>query len=137
MIKNSEEYIQIYIISFLRKLSLEDDFIALHIPNGGYRSKKEGAKLKLMGVIAGAPDILILKNGITHFIELKKLSGKLSPAQSIFISKANCHGFRTSIIYADDVKSAINDVCLIMTNIFGFDRNRISKNAISFIESIN
>ena len=36
---------------------------AFHSPNGGWRSRVEGAVLKGMGVKAGVPDIIAVKGG--------------------------------------------------------------------------
>jgi hypothetical protein len=55
---------------------------ALHIPNGGWRTAIEGAILKSLGVVAGAPDILVIHNGRTFGLELKpEHGGRLSDAQ--------------------------------------------------------
>jgi hypothetical protein len=51
------------------------------IPNGGWRSAIEAAIMKALGVVAGAPDLLILRAGQPIFIELKAPGRKLSPAQ--------------------------------------------------------
>lgn len=48
------------------------------IPNGGYRDKREAAKLKAMGVKRGVPDICLPVTRLPFaglFIELKKLKG--------------------------------------------------------------
>jgi hypothetical protein len=60
----------------------------LHIPNGGKRDAREAARLKGMGVKAGAADVLILspswkRDGHWEFvwIELKSATGSLSRDQ--------------------------------------------------------
>lgn len=63
--------------------------LLFHIPNGGNRSMREGAKFKAMGVVAGIPDMMlcvpasnsiaVLNHGL--FIEMKAERGKLSEAQ--------------------------------------------------------
>jgi hypothetical protein len=56
-----------------------------HCPNGGRRYKGDGAKLKVMGVKAGIPDIMILearKNCYGFAIELKVGNNKCSPEQN-------------------------------------------------------
>ena len=48
------------------------------IPNGGGRSKREGAKFKATGVKSGVPDLMICETrGIFHglFIEMKRIKG--------------------------------------------------------------
>jgi len=52
-----------------------------HIPNGGYRGAIEAAIFKSLGVVAGAPDLLLIFNGRTYALELKTAKGRLSPAQ--------------------------------------------------------
>ena len=44
-----------------------------HSPNGGLRSKIEGAKFKRMGTVAGWPDLEFPKMNL--YIEMKKRSG--------------------------------------------------------------
>ncbi|MCW2242199.1 VRR-NUC domain-containing protein [Azospirillum canadense] len=56
-----------------------------HVPNGGKRSKAEAARLKAMGTKAGTPDIEIVYQGRSYWIELKSASGSLSKAQK------DCH----------------------------------------------
>lgn len=55
--------------------------IALHIPNGGKRNRVEAAKLKALGTIAGAPDLLIVVAGRAYGLELKTAAGRLSKEQ--------------------------------------------------------
>lgn len=50
-----------------------------HVPNEGAKSKREGAKLKAMGVIAGIPDYICVKP--LFAIELKYGKNTLSNAQ--------------------------------------------------------
>ncbi len=60
--------------------------IIVHIPNGGNRSKSEGAKFKKMGVTAGMPDLLVPvpRNGYgSLYIELKTKKGRIRPEQKI------------------------------------------------------
>jgi len=53
-----------------------------HIPNGGYRNAIEAAIFKSLGVVAGAPDLLLISSGKTYGLELKAAKGgRLSPAQ--------------------------------------------------------
>jgi len=52
-----------------------------HIPNGGYRGAIEAAIFKSLGVVAGAPDLLLIFGGRTYGLELKANKGRLSPTQ--------------------------------------------------------
>lgn len=91
-----EQELQIAAVNYLR-LALPDCQI-LHCANGGKRSKVEAKILKAMGVLAGAPDLLILwgdawigtwdpgchRRPGAGWIELKAGKGKLSKAQEVF-----------------------------------------------------
>src|SRR5262249_29541325 len=52
-----------------------------HIPNGGYRRPVEAAILKSLGVVAGMPDLAVIQNGRSFFLELKSARGRLSENQ--------------------------------------------------------
>jgi hypothetical protein len=54
---------------------------AFHVPNGGWRTRTEGAILKGAGVVAGVPDIILINAGRTYALELKADGRKLSTAQ--------------------------------------------------------
>jgi hypothetical protein len=51
------------------------------VPNGGYRTPIEGAIFKGLGIRAGTPDIVAVKNGHFYALELKAPGGHLTPAQ--------------------------------------------------------
>lgn len=87
-----------------------------HSPNGGYRSKAEGANFKLMGVQAGFPDLfLFIPKGGYHglFLELKtpkgktatgksRQAGRLSDSQETMIERLNAMGYRAVVCYGYD-----------------------------------
>ncbi len=52
-----------------------------HVPLGGYRTYVEAAILKGLGVVAGTPDVIVLKGGATYALELKAEGGRLSETQ--------------------------------------------------------
>ena len=54
---------------------------AFHPANGGWRSSVEAAILKGMGVKAGVPDIIAIKDARCYALELKASGGRLSPVQ--------------------------------------------------------
>ena len=71
-----------------------------HIPNGGKRSKREGAELKRQGVKAGVPDLCLpCPKGHYHglYIELKTETGDVSMEQSWWIDELNNNGYYTKI----------------------------------------
>ena len=56
---------------------------AFHPANGGWRSRIEVAILKGLGVHAGVPDVIAIKEGRTYALELKPPGGRLTAVQSI------------------------------------------------------
>jgi hypothetical protein len=57
------------------------DCVAFHVPNGGWRSPAEASILKGLGVRAGIPDIIAIKNGRAYGLELKAPGGRLTATQ--------------------------------------------------------
>jgi hypothetical protein len=71
-------------------------YILFAIPNGGARSKTEGAIMKGEGVLAGVADLfLALPSGVYHglFVEMKAGKGRQSPAQKAFEKLAIMSGY--------------------------------------------
>lgn len=71
-----------------------------HIPNGGHRSKVQGARLKAMGVKPGVFDLFLPvprcgKHGL--YIEMKSSSGRLSKEQNEFGQTCANHGYAVNI----------------------------------------
>jgi hypothetical protein len=68
-----------------------------HIPNGGYRNQREGAKFKRMGVKAGIPDLCIpiARKGFHGlYIELKRARhGRESERQKFWIAELKKQGY--------------------------------------------
>jgi hypothetical protein len=61
------------------------DCIVYHIPNGEYRSKETGRKLKAAGVMPGVFDLMMIGPDGRHFhLEAKSKTGRLSPEQQWF-----------------------------------------------------
>lgn len=71
-----------------------------HIPSGGQRSAKAGAKLKSFGTARGWPDFLFLAPmtlGGPAGMELKTPDGKLNPYQVIFRDALISAGYRWAV----------------------------------------
>lgn len=82
------------------------DAIAFAIPNGEYRSKRTGARLKAQGVVAGVPDMaFVLQGGTIAFMEFKAAKGRLSPAQKAFIAK--CEALAVPVAVVSDIDQAL------------------------------
>ena len=75
---------------------------AMHVPNGGWRSPIEGAIFKGLGVMAGAPDVLLLKHGRAEFLELKAPGGRVSDAQKAAHERLRAAGCNVAICYGLD-----------------------------------
>jgi hypothetical protein len=74
------------------RLRGKPDVLWLHCPNGERRDKITGAKLKRMGVLAGAADLLLWHRGNSFALELKAPGGRLSEAQLEFLARFNDAG---------------------------------------------
>jgi hypothetical protein len=70
-----EPAIQRAVFDHLRQRGAPGTF-AFHPPNGGWRSVIEAAILKGLGVVAGTPDVIVLKGGATYALELKAEGGR-------------------------------------------------------------
>ena len=101
MSKNIEDWNQIFIATFCRKLQKQEDFIFFSVPNGGSRNKAEASKLKMTGLLAGIPDLCFICNGKMFFIELKTSIGSTSKVQDEVIAKLDKHKIKTYIIHGD------------------------------------
>lgn len=79
----AERLIHIAIVDYLNAV-LPDSHLVAHLYNNP-RSASAGAAAKRMGMLAGIPDLLILRPlGRVMFIEVKKVGGRLSPEQTAF-----------------------------------------------------
>jgi hypothetical protein len=76
-----EDIIQRTVFEHLRVRSAPGIF-AFHPANGGWRSHIEAAILKGLGVRAGVPDVIAVKDGRVYALELKPPRGRLSAAQN-------------------------------------------------------
>lgn len=111
----SEFQIQIALIARLR-LQARRDCIYYHVPNGGWRDRREAAKLKAMGVLPGVADLVFIWPGTmvtprimvtprVLFLELKARGRNLTVEQLHFRERARLAGadFET----ADTIDDAV------------------------------
>ncbi len=99
----SEDSLQIKCAQFAKKCLYQNDEpqVFHHVANGGNRSRREGARFKLMGVLPGVPDIFLPLRSETYsglYIELKNFKGKLAEAQVDFMMAATREGFLCIVI---------------------------------------
>ncbi len=100
--KQSEDRIQTIFMNWIRKRARTDPRYghAYHIPNGGRMSKRRGQCLKLMGVVAGIPDVFIgIPNSQYHglYIEFKTPTGKVSPVQKAIHKVIRGNGYQVEV----------------------------------------
>lgn len=93
--------IQKAVFQHLRERGCPRSF-AFHVPNGGKREPVEGARFKSQGVVAGVPDVIIIREGQTFALELKKLSGKLSEPQIRCLEQLDQAGAICHVAYGLD-----------------------------------
>jgi hypothetical protein len=82
--RRSEELITHRAVADHLRLRAKPDVLWLHPANGERRDAITGAKLKRMGVRAGASDLLLWHQGNSFALELKAPGGRLSEAQLQF-----------------------------------------------------
>jgi len=95
-----EQYEQIAFFEWARFYQFYD--YLYHVPNGGQRNIREGARLKKMGVKAGILDInLDYGNRGYHGlrIELKVRKGKISSLQQGWLDRLNKVGYHAVVVY--------------------------------------
>jgi hypothetical protein len=59
-------------------------YMILSIPNGGSRNAMEAANMRKEGILAGAPDLLIIAERAVLFVEMKSPKGKQQMTQKEF-----------------------------------------------------
>ena len=107
MARNSEAIIQASIVVWARTCAPQA--VCFAIPNGGLRSKREAAMLKWTGVLAGVPDLCVLHNRLSHFIEVKTDAGRVSPKQRTFFGRLDEQGVPWIVAKSiDDVRAAFD-----------------------------
>lgn len=75
----------------------EHNIFWFHPANGGKRSWSEGKSFKAMGVVAGVPDLIILKGGEVFALELKSTTGRVRPSQRLCHAAMQEAGAKTAI----------------------------------------
>jgi hypothetical protein len=80
---------------------------AFHPPNGGVRSPIEGAILKGLGVRAGVPDVVAVKDGRAYALEIKRPGGRLTAAQNAAHAGLRAAGAEVAVAYGIDAAIAV------------------------------
>jgi hypothetical protein len=77
---NAEARIQASIVEGIRGVAPE--LLCFAVPNGGYRTPVEAARMRWTGVLAGVPDLVVIApGGRAYFLEVKTATGRLSRVQ--------------------------------------------------------
>jgi hypothetical protein len=99
MASRIEQDLQKHTINALRMLYPAG--VVFHIPNGGKRGKIEAAIMKGMGVVAGVPDLCVVRPfGSVSWIEMKASKDeKPSKAQDDFHAALRQRGHDVSVVY--------------------------------------
>lgn len=99
----SEDGHQLALFCFAASSGIPELRWLFHIPNGGYRDKREAGKLKAMGVKSGVPDIFLPvgRNGFKGlWIELKKpVKGIVSKEQHEWLNYLSTQGYATRVCF--------------------------------------
>ncbi len=90
-----EDPIHIACLAYLR--TVLPDALILHVPNAP-RSKQAGARLKRLGMRAGAPDLWVLFEGSLYLFEVKPPKKYASPAQRQFMEDAWDAGAKCAVV---------------------------------------
>lgn len=104
-IKTTEDAEQIALMAWARCKKFDESFLSdylMHIPNGGARSPREGAKFKRMGVMKGFPDLFLFvpnAQAAGLFIELKAKGGKVQPSQKNVMRRLGEQGYECVVAY--------------------------------------
>lgn len=82
-----------------------------HPANGEVRNTRTAVKLKRLGVKAGIPDIVLTSpGGMSYFLELKRIGGKLTRDQESFRLWCVKYGVHHAVARTiDDVLVALNE----------------------------
>jgi hypothetical protein len=96
-----EQAIHKAVVSHLNARS-EPRVFFFHPANGGKRSIIEAKIFKALGVIAGVPDLIILKAGEVFGLELKATRGALTPSQRLVHAAMTEAGAKTAVAHSLD-----------------------------------
>lgn len=110
-VHGEEDKLHIAIVNLLRATALPG-VVYWHCPNGGLRSKREAARFRAMGVLAGVADISIsLPGGRFLFLEVKSQRGVVSKEQRGFLDAMVANGHFVAVVRSlEDAAKALSSV---------------------------
>ncbi|OZI06609.1 hypothetical protein BWI93_19205 [Siphonobacter sp. BAB-5385] len=102
-----EDHVQIQVCNYLRAQYPQAVFY--HPPNEGKRTTFQMFKIKILGIKAGFPDLVIFHAGKNLALELKAAKGKPTPEQLEWIAFFRRQGWMAEICKGfDDAKAVID-----------------------------
>lgn len=111
----TEDDLQMAIVEQLNKRELLGGFTFAADMNAGKRSKKLGAKLKLLGLTPGETDLRIyLNDGRIGMIELKKAKGTVSKSQKERHKLLKSLGHDVRVVKAGCPQDAVDQTLAIL-----------------------
>lgn len=105
-----EQIIQTQIVDYMSTVSQSQNFMYFSVPNEGVMKAAGLAKvkkaivaammaiMKKTGLIPGVSDLVLVKNGLAYFMEVKTEKGKQSKVQGIFERRALEVGAKYGIV---------------------------------------
>jgi hypothetical protein len=112
--RSLEAQIHCAVVDHLR-LRAKPDVLWLHPANGERRHKITGAKLKRMGVLAGASDFLLWHQGNSFALELKAPGGRPTERQLEFLARFADAGGHTAVAEGIDRAIAVLEGWRLLT----------------------
>ncbi len=106
----SEDHIQSTCVAWLR--TVLPKAVVAAIPNGGLRTKREAAKHRWTGTLAGIPDVVAaLPGGAVLWIECKAAKGVLSSEQKACHAALAAAGHTVAVVRSvEDVRAALRSI---------------------------
>jgi hypothetical protein len=91
--------------------ALAPNVVYFHVPNGGNRDAREGARFREIGVKAGVPDLIFLAYQRFYLMELKEPGGPQPPTRQLSSSQEKMHprliaAGATSLVTIDNLVDA-------------------------------
>jgi hypothetical protein len=71
---------------------------AFHPANGGFRQPAEAGIFAGLGVVAGVPDVIAIKDGRAYALELKTERGRLTATQQQTLKRLQAAGAVTAVV---------------------------------------
>jgi hypothetical protein len=122
----TEDLIQRAVFEHLRVRCAPCTF-AFHPANGGYRRPIEAAILRGLGVRAGVPDVIAVKDGRTYALEIKSPGGRLTAAQIAAHAALRAAGAEVAVAYGIDAAIAVCEGWGLLRRRASFISNRVGE----------